>query len=127
MLESLYSRENYVAAKKLLDHAELRHRALASNLANVETPGYKRVDVDQMFAQKLERAMKTDNISAIRKLEPQLRVDTVTAAVRQDGNNVSVANELMQMNKNALEYEYLTKYVSGSIKRLKSAITGKAS
>ena len=39
MIESLFSSKNYQASKKLLDAATLRHEALATNLANVETPG----------------------------------------------------------------------------------------
>lgn len=125
MLESLYGRENYVAAKKLLDVAELRHRALTSNVANAETPGYKRVDIDAVFEASLERAMQTGNIEKIQRAQPLLKVDDIAHPVRPDGNNVSVDQELLEMNKNALEYEFLTNYVSSSIKRLRTTITGR--
>lgn len=127
MLESLYGRENYVAAKKLLDVAELRHRALTSNVANAETPGYQRVDVDAAFKVKLERAMEARSIEKIQQAQPGIKIDEAAKAVRPDGNNVSIDQELLEMNKNALEYEFLTNYVSNSIKRLKTTITGRNS
>jgi len=125
MLESLYGRENYVAAKKLLDVAELRHRALTSNVANAETPGYQRVDVDAAFKLKLERALQAGGVDKIQQAQPTLKIDTASIAVRPDGNNVSIDQELLEINKNALEYEFLTSYVSSSIQRLKTTITGR--
>ena len=41
ILDNLYSQENYLISKKLLDATHLRHEALANNLANVETPGLR--------------------------------------------------------------------------------------
>jgi len=45
MIDALFADSYYTAAKKMLDVTALRHEAIASNLANVETPGYKRLDV----------------------------------------------------------------------------------
>jgi flagellar basal-body rod protein FlgB len=45
MISALFSQPNYVGAKKMLDATVLRHEAIASNLANIETPNYKRMDV----------------------------------------------------------------------------------
>jgi hypothetical protein len=45
MIDALFTDSDYVAAKKMLDVTVLRHQAIASNLANVETPNYKRLDV----------------------------------------------------------------------------------
>ena len=57
MIESVMASENYVLAKKLLDAAAFRHELIATNLANAETPGFKRVDLDPAFAQKLEKEL----------------------------------------------------------------------
>ena len=40
ILDNLYSQENYLISKKLLDATHLRHEALSNNLANVETPWF---------------------------------------------------------------------------------------
>ena len=49
ILDNLYSQENYLISKKLLDATHLRHEALANNLANVETPGFKRRRLAQIL------------------------------------------------------------------------------
>ena len=50
VLDNLYSQENYLISKKLLDATHLRHEALSNNLANVETPGFKRRDLPKNFS-----------------------------------------------------------------------------
>ena len=57
ILDNLYSQENYIISKKLLDATHLRHETLANNLANVETPGFKRRDLPKAFSTELRRAV----------------------------------------------------------------------
>ena len=45
MIDGLFASANYQGVKKMLDATVLRQEAIASNLANIETPNYKRVDV----------------------------------------------------------------------------------
>lgn len=44
--------------------------------------------------------------------------------MRPDGNTVDIEHELLAMNKNAVEYGYLTEVISENIKQLKMAISG---
>ena len=127
MLEQVFERENYVVMKKMLDAAHRKHQALAGNLANVETPGYKRQDINTSFATQLQKAAKMDDIRAIEKLDPTLATDFHSPAVRADGNNVQIDKEMMELTKNATEYRFLAQYASTSMKRLKTAITGRVS
>ena len=55
MIDALFNQPNYQATRKLLDATVLRHEALASNLANLETPGYKRMDVAPVFETELQK------------------------------------------------------------------------
>src|SRR6266536_1461143 len=98
MIEGLFNQTNYVAAKKMLDVTALRHEAIASNLANLETPHYKRMDVAPAFASEL----------------------------RQDGNNVQLETELLKLNQNFLEHQLETQLVSGAMMKLRLAITGRS-
>ncbi|MGH8017965.1 MAG: flagellar basal body rod protein FlgB [Opitutaceae bacterium] len=125
MIDQLLARDNYEMAKKLLDAAAMRHEALATNIANLETPGFKRVDLAPDFAQQLADFAARPDMKAIESLEPKLAQDHFTQAVRPDGNNVAIDRELTELSRNALEYEFLTQYASDSVKRLKSAITGR--
>jgi flagellar basal-body rod protein FlgB len=127
-MESVFGSENYALAKTLLDATELRHRALASNLANAETPGYKRVDLSKDFAAQLDSALRSGGgARAIGQVAASLERDSEAKAVRPDGNNVAMESEMLQLNRNAMEYEFLTRYVSSNLSGLKRAITGRAS
>ncbi len=127
MIDELMQRENYVLAKKLLDVSHTRQQALASNIANVETPGYKRIDIETNFDAQLRRAADQNDLKAIGDLEVRTVTDLNTPSVRPDGNNVQIDQELLQMQKNLMQYQFLTNYTSNSLSRLKTAITGRPS
>ncbi len=121
MIENLFNQGNYVATKQLLDASILRHEALASNLANIETPGYKRLDISQDFQKEFSAALKSGDSVPM----PKLVQDTATPSQRKDGNNVVLDRELLALNRNGAEYDALTEFVSGSIKQLHLAISGR--
>jgi len=123
MVEGMFGAQNYMVAKRLLDAAALRQDGLAANIANVETPGYKRVDLDKDFQVELTRAVKDANFEALQSAKPQLTQDLTAGAVRADGNNVSMDRELMEVNRNALEYQFLTQYLSNNLMAIKNAIS----
>ncbi|MCK9247729.1 MAG: flagellar basal body protein [Solirubrobacteraceae bacterium] len=80
--------------------AGMRHELLASNLANVNTPGYQRRDVD--FHAALRGAMAAGEPGAAR-FDPVTEAGAVTA----DGNGVDVERESAELSKNALEQQAL--------------------
>jgi flagellar basal-body rod protein FlgB len=123
MIESLFSDPNYAASKLLLDATAERHEALASNIANLETPGYKRVDLSKSFSEAFAAQVKSGQIENIP--QPSIEQDPAAGPTRQDGNNVQLDKELMAMSSNSLQYDTLTEFVSGSLKQLQMAITGK--
>ena len=125
LLQNLYEQENYLVAKKLLDATHLRHETLANNLANVETPGFKRRDLPKNFSVELRRAVERKDFRRVKSLLPRSDEDLQAKPVRMDGNTVQFDEELLAMNRNSLNYEYLTQMVSGSIKELNLAIKGR--
>jgi len=127
MIDGLFNQPNYVAARKLLDATALRHEAIASNLANLETPRYKRVDVAQSFAAELQQAVASKDAGSIAEVQPQLAVDPSAVAVRKDGNTVQLETELLKLNQNFLEHHLETQLVSGALLKLRLAITGRPS
>jgi flagellar basal-body rod protein FlgB len=125
MIDQVFAGQNYELAKRLLDAAALRHEALATNLANIETPGFKRLDLAPDFARQLEN-YSTLSIGRIpESLQPKIAEDLTARAVRPDGNNVQLDHELLEMNRDSLEYDLLTQFASDSLKRLKVAVTGR--
>src|SRR5882762_6258037 len=98
MIDALFSQSNYLAAKKMLDVTVMRHEAIASNLANIETPNYKRVDVSPTFENQLQQAVASKDPSQLSNVQPQLAVDSSAISGRGDGNTVSLESELLKMN-----------------------------
>src|SRR5215212_4492807 len=127
MIDPVFQTDNYQLARKLLDAAVLRSEAVATNIANAETPGFRRLDVAPDFAVQLKSTMAAGDFAhAAETIRPQLAEDQAARSVRPDGNTVEIERELMMMNRNAVEYDYLTEIVSNNLKQLKLAITGRA-
>ena len=126
MIEALFNQPNYQATKKLLDVSVLRHEALASNLANIETPNYKRMDVAPAFESELRQAVSTQDPSVLAAMHPRIEVDSTAKASGRDGNTVQLESELMKLNQNTLEHTLETQLVSASLLKLRQAITGRA-
>ena len=127
MVEALFNQPNYLAAKKTLDVVALRQEAIASNIANLETPGYKRLDIAPSFQGELERACATRDAHQTASLQPGLAPDPNAVAVARDGNTVSLEKEMAQLNQNSLVHSLETQLVSGMPARLRMAITSKSS
>jgi flagellar basal-body rod protein FlgB len=128
MVDPIFPSDSYRLAEKLLDASALRQEAIASNLANVETPGYRRLDITKDFAAQLKASMLNGDLSStMSTIQPKLAEDPQARAVRPDGNTVDLQNELIAMDRNSVEYTYLTNVVSNNFKQLKIAITGQPS
>jgi flagellar basal-body rod protein FlgB len=126
MINALFNQPNYLATKKMLDATALRHEAIASNLANIETPNYKRIDVAPTFTSQLQRAIGAKDSNQIAGLKPALTVDSSATAANRDGNTVQLENELVNLNQNTLAHTLETQLLTGSLLRLRLAITGRS-
>lgn len=126
MIDALFNQPGYIAAKKELDAVALRQEAIANNIANLETPGYQRVDLAPGFQTELERACATGDSGQIASLKPTLAVDTAAIPSGRDGNTVHLENELMQMDQNTMSNALETQFVSNMLSRMRLAITGKS-
>lgn len=126
MIEALFKSQNYQVARQMMDATVLRQQALAANIANAETPGYKRVDLAPSFSDQLQAAIQRGP-GELQKLQAQLVEDTTAKSMRPDGNNVEVEKELMLLGRNGTEHNFLTQVVSSNLRSLRTAITGRSS
>lgn len=124
MIDGLFDSGNYQTAQVMLDVTTLRHKALAGNLANVETPGYRRVDIDPQFIDALQDAIANRETEKMNSLRPKTALDRDAVSLRADGNNVELDRELLAINENALEHQFMTQMVSSHAEKLRYAITG---
>lgn len=127
MLQPIFQSDNYQVAKKLLDAAVLRQEAISSNISNAETPGFRRIDLSPDFVTQLQSSMAQGqvNSASFAELSPKLSVDQNARATRPDGNTVEIESELLRMNENTVQHDFLVDLVSRNIRQLKMAITGK--
>src|SRR3712207_5119585 len=108
----------HLALERALEGASLRHQALSENIANVNTPGYQRRDVD--FQSALRAAMPAGR-DAIGTVPFATSVDD-SAPVRADGNSVDMDTEAAGLAQNALEYEALSRVLGARSEILRTAL-----
>jgi flagellar basal-body rod protein FlgB len=126
MIESLFNQTNFVAAKQLLDVTVLRHEAIAGNLANLETPNYKRLDVSGEFEKQLQESIGSGSTRRLAGMRPQITEDKTATASRRDGNTVDLEKELVHLNRNGVEHAVESHLITGGLLKLRLAITGRA-
>lgn len=90
-----------MALERAISGASVRQSALASNLANANTPGYQRVDVD--FHGALSAAM--GDRQRLEQTSFEATPDTSAGVVRADGSTVDVDSESAKLAANALEHQ----------------------
>ena len=111
------------------DASWLRNEVISNNLANIDTPGYKRQDVD--FESVLKEALGMNHIkgyedmdhrvAGLRKKDLSARVytDYGNYSYRIDGNNVDVDNENVMLAENQLRYQGLITSINQEFANLK--------
>ena len=125
MLRNLMTDITTAVIGKSLDAAGMRHRIIADNIANVETPGFTRSEV--AFESRLKQALETttgdDTMDQVQVLQPEVEADTLSPA-RPDGNNVLIDKEMTDLTKNTLRYEALVQLMNLKGAQVRSAING---
>ena len=104
---------------RLMDASEIRHRVLSQNVANVNTPGYHRLDVE--FEELLAQELQGSGSSTAGGTVPQV-VETTGLPQRADGNNVDIDQEIGQLNKNSLLYQTYAQLLASNLGMMRRAI-----
>ena len=99
---------------------EARQRTIASNIANIETPGYRRLDV--RFEELLAKAMKSARAANASHVEPQIFQPRSTP-VRSNGNDVNMEMEIGEMLKNASRETAFVRLLRKKFAQIENAIT----
>jgi flagellar basal-body rod protein FlgB len=111
-----------------------RQTAIAGNIANVDTPGYRRRDV--AFESELRGALGTSGgplatTSPGHIARPSLSMslmggdapDGRTSAMRNDGNDVDIDYEMTQLAETSLKYQLLTQATSSRFTTLREIVS----
>ncbi len=114
---------------KAMDASWLRNEAISNNLANADTPGYKRQDVN--FETQLAKALRHSRYKSmdakvadlkVNRLNPIPYTDYAGFSYRIDGNNVDPDTEGVYLAKNQVVYQGLYQSVSEEFKNLKAVM-----
>ena len=137
MLEQIFNTPNFNYLPRAMTAASMRHEVISHNLANVNTPNYRKsvLEFEELLAReiygdepdgKLSMARTHDNHLPAAPLPfhatPTIYQDNTTI-MRTDDNNVDVDVEMATLAKNQLYYNALSAELGGHITRLKNAIT----
>jgi flagellar basal-body rod protein FlgB len=111
-----------LALERAIEGAGKRHEALAANLANANTPGYQRVDVE--FHGALASAMERDEDArtSLATMSFSPARDASAGATRADGSTVDVESESAKLAANALEHQAAVQVAHARIGILKAAM-----
>ena len=94
-----------------MDLLSARQKLVASNIANVDTPGYRAKDIDFQF----------EFLSQIQGGSPNV-VEAQGLAVKNDGNNVSMDREARLLAENALRFNLASSIMKSQLKLVNAAI-----
>lgn len=97
----------------------LRQTAISNNIANLETPGYRRIDVK--FNEFLAKALRSGNTVDVSKIVPELYRPKKTP-IKDNGNDVSYEGEVGQMIKNSIRHKALVRLLNKKYKQIELAI-----
>jgi len=97
----------------------LRQRAIANNIANLETPGYRRIDVK--FEELLAKLLDSSGAVELSEVEPQIHQPKQTP-VKSNGNDVNLEGEVGQMVKNNLRYKAYIRLLNKKYNQIELAI-----
>lgn len=96
-----------------MDLLSARQKVVASNIANIDTPGYKARDID--FASELQEVESTT--------QPRV-IEARGLAIKNDGNNVSLDREMRLLSENALRFTIASAFMKDEIGEIRKAIQG---
>ncbi|HEY4280284.1 MAG TPA: flagellar basal body protein [Conexibacter sp.] len=106
-----------LALESAAQGASMRQQALTNNLANINTPGYQRQDVDFHSALQAAQASGVDPTT----IDYQPQTDP-TRVVRADGSGLDVDEEGANLAENSLEYQAIVQVMSSRFDIVRTAI-----
>ena len=115
---------------KAADASWKRETVISNNIANVNTPGYKRKDLNfqGVLTEELGRC-KHESLDSkvsdvdLSRLDPQIYVDSANYSYRMDGNNVDIDTENVELASEQIRYEGLTDCINSEFERMKAVIS----
>jgi flagellar basal-body rod protein FlgB len=135
--ELLFEKTNLPEVSRSLDAAMLRSRVIANNIANINTPGFRRTEVS--FESELRDALDRSSLSGTKTDDRHLsigakslgevtpRAYTPIDPTQPSGiNNVDIDSEMAKLAEAQIQYNYQIKFGQSVFKKLNAAIQAKS-
>ncbi|MGR3301056.1 MAG: flagellar basal body rod protein FlgB [Candidatus Scalindua sp.] len=117
-----FSGKGVALLSKLLDLTATSNKVLANNIANANTPGYKKYDVS--FQRELVRAVESKDINKIKSVQEKITLSGDKSS-RKDGNNVDLDKELIAFYQMSDRHNLYLELLSKKFKGMVAAIQGR--
>jgi flagellar basal-body rod protein FlgB len=101
----------------------LREKTISSNIANMETPGYRRIDI--RFNEMLAKALDSSSTVDLNDVKPEI-FQPQNTLVKANGNDVNLESEIGDMVKNSLRHETYIKLLHQKFSQMQEAIDVRA-
>jgi flagellar basal-body rod protein FlgB len=116
--------------EKALDATNLRYKILADNIANIDTPGFKRSDINfqavlkEVMADHQGLALKrtSDRHLSGNRFSEDIIVQDNSTSYRNDGNNVDIDLEMTRLAENTIQYNALARIYSSHLNLLRQVV-----
>jgi flagellar basal-body rod protein FlgB len=119
MLEGPGFDKNCALLEQLMTIAANKQKVIANNIANVNTPGFRRKELK--FEEEFLKAVEENDMEAIRNTEGKV-VYSDDPTLQNDGNNVDIDKEMGLMNRNSLAYSLYTQLYAKKLEMLQLAM-----
>jgi flagellar basal-body rod protein FlgB len=103
----------------------LRNQVIQNNIANVDTPGFKRrtVSFENDLLNELQAAERGNRSVNLNKVSPQIVFENEGFRYRLDENNVDIELEMVELYKNSIRFDAMANNVIVNYQRINSVIT----
>lgn len=130
----LWNKPSLQMMERTIDASTFRQKVISNNVANVDTPYFKRSEV--VFEDLLQQELKTQTIEGYRtdyrhipigrktsSIEPHVVTDE-KSLMNNNFNNVDIDYEMTLLAKNQLRYNVLVQQVNHDLKLYRTAMNG---
>ena len=137
VLEQIFNSSNFNYLPRAMTAASIRQEVIAHNVANVNTPNYRKsvVEFEDVLAREIYGDEPDGKLKLVRTHRKHLPVASLevhaepavvqdhTTIMRVDDNNVDIDIEMATLAKNQLYYNAIATQFGGHVSKLKNAIT----
>ncbi|MCL1924799.1 MAG: flagellar basal body rod protein FlgB [Defluviitaleaceae bacterium] len=122
MLNNLFSVNNVLGLG--LQAVQLRGTVIANNIANIDTPGFRRnvVSFENELANEINTARRTGTPINLDNVRPAVQTLASNNPLRMDGNNIDIEAEMVALYQNSARYDSISISLMNNFRRINTVL-----